>query len=60
MVLTLETLNASGVADDPVLLPINELADKFAILLKETAPEAIVATAELGPVAVTSPVKSVI
>ena len=50
---------ATGVAALPVLLPMIELAARFAILPKVTAPFAIVAATDPGPVAVTSPVSAV-
>ena len=53
-VLTWDPVNAIGVAAEPVLFPIMELAAKFAILPKVTAPEAI-AVAKLPSVFVTSP-----
>ena len=56
-VLTWEAVKARGVAGLPVLFPIIELADKFAILVKDTAPLPIavkpVLSIEMSPVIVT-------
>jgi hypothetical protein len=58
-VLVWATVSARGVAALPVLLPINELAARLAILASDTAPAAIVVVigAAVGP-PVTSPFSS--
>jgi len=55
-VLTWDPVNAIGVAEDPVLFPIIELAARFAIFPKVTAPPAIV----VAKVPVTSLVKVIV
>ena len=57
---TLVPLSAIGVAADPVLLPIIEFAERFAILAKVTEPADIDAANDPVPDPVTSPVSVIV